>query len=50
MIKKPPYLFFLNFESMCRIVSNYHAKCHDFDEKVDFLNYEFLIWLPTIAQ
>ena len=50
MIKKPPYLFFLCFESLyykyllCQILS------HDFDEKSDFLNYEFSIRLPAITQ
>ena len=50
MIKKPPYLFFLYFKSMsykhlpCQILS------HDFDEKSDFLNYEFSIRLPAITQ
>ena len=50
MIKKLPYLFFLYFESMyykylpCQILS------HDSDEKSDFLNYEFSIWLPAITQ
>ena len=48
--RKSPYLFFLYFESMyykylpCQILS------HDFDEKSDFLNYEFLIQLPAITQ
>ena len=47
---KSPYLFFLYFESMnykylrCQILS------HDFDEKSDFLNYEFSIRLPAITQ
>ena len=40
MIKKSPYLFFLYFESLS----------HDFDEKSDFLNYEFSIRLPAITQ
>ena len=50
MVKKSPYLFFLYFESLyykyllCQILSN------DFDEKSDFLNYEFSIRLPAITQ
>ena len=50
MIKKSPYLFLLYFESLyykyllCQILS------HDFDEKSDFLNYEFSIRLPAITQ
>ena len=49
-IKMWPYLFLLYFESMyhkylpCQILS------HDFDEKSDFLNYEFSIRLPAITQ
>ena len=49
-IKKWPYLFLLYFESMyhkylpCQILS------HDFDEKSDFLNYEFSIRLPAITR
>ena len=45
-----PYLFSLHFESMnykylpCQILS------HDFNEKSDFLNYEFSIRLPAITQ
>ena len=50
MIKKSRYLFFLYFKSLyykylpCQILS------HDFDEKADFLNYEFSIRLPAITQ
>ena len=48
--EKSPYLFFLHFESMiykylpCQILG------HDFDEKSDFLNYEFSKRLPAITQ
>ena len=48
--QKSPYLFFLHFESTnykylpCQILG------HDFDEKSDFLNYEFSIRLPAITQ
>ena len=48
--QKSPYLFFLYFKSMnyeylpCQILG------HDFDEKSDFLNYEFSIRLPAITQ
>ena len=47
--QKSPYLFFLHFESMickylpCQILG------HDFDEKSDFLNYEFSKRLPAIT-
>ena len=50
MIKKSLYLLFSYFKSLhyeyllCQILS------HDFDEKSDFLNYEFLIQLPAITQ
>ena len=45
-----PYLFFSHFESMiykyvpCQILD------HDFEEKSDFLNYEFSKRLPVITQ
>ena len=48
--QKSPYLSFSYSESMyykyppCQILS------HDFDEKSDFLNYEFSIRLPAITQ
>ena len=50
MIKKSPHLFLLYLESMyyrylpCLILS------YDFDEKSDFLNYEFSKRLPAITQ
>ena len=48
--QKSPYLFFLHIESMnykylpCQILGR------DFDEKSEFLNYEFSIRLPAITQ
>ena len=50
MIKKSPYIFLLYFQGIyyrnlpCLILS------HDFDEKSDFLNYEFSKRLPAITQ
>ena len=45
--QKSPHLFFLCFESM---YYKYQILSHDFDEKSDFLNYEFSIRLPAITQ
>ena len=48
--QKSPYLFFLYFESMYYKYLPCQSLSHDFDEKSDFLNYEFLVWLPAITQ
>ena len=46
MIKESLYLFFLYFESLYYK----YLVCQIFDEKSDFLNYEFSILLPAITQ
>ena len=50
MIKNSPYLFFFYFEGICHKYIPYQTLSHDFDEKSDFLNYEFSIRLPVIIQ
>ena len=45
--QKSPYLFFLYFESMYYKYLPSQILSHDFDEKSDFLNYEFSIRLPA---
>ena len=45
MIKKSIYLLFLHFGSVCYLPSQILS--HDFDEKSDFLNFEFSIRLPA---
>jgi len=49
-IKKSPYLFLLYFESMYYKYLPCQILIHDFDEKSDFLNYEFSIRLPAVTQ
>ena len=45
-----PYLFSLHFESMNYKYLPCQSLSHDFNEKSDFLNYEFSIRLPAITQ